>query len=219
MDKRILHAQRDYWDRVWADRRDYRPTALHWLDALAHHTPLHLGGNVLEIGCGQGADTRYLLAAGCRVTCMDLSWSALQQVRRLSQPVACVNAALPAPLPFGRGTFDCVVAGLSLHYFDRQDTCRIVQEIGRVLIPGGQFIFRVNSCDDVAHGMGRGEEIEPGLFLYEGRTKRFYTEPMCRDLFDATQGDVIWALDALIPWVETRSRAPKPTWMGVVHAA
>lgn len=212
MDGEILQAQRDYWNRVFAGAGKMRPVQGHWIDVLAQQTPIALTGRVLEIGCGRGHDTSYLLAAGCGVTCLDLSWNALQQVRRLARAVDCVNAALPAPLPFATGAFGCVVAGLSLHYFDGQDTRRIVQEIGRVLQPGGRFIFRVNSSEDVAHGMGRGEEIEPGLFLYEGRTKRFYTEAMCRELFDPG-----WTLDALMAWVTMRFDAPKPTWMGVAR--
>lgn len=212
MEKHILQAQKEYWDQQFVDEPTSYTSSPHWLDILTRQTSIHLSGSVLEIGCGRGYDTRYLLDAGCHVTLLDLSWNALQQVVNTLHPVQPVNAALPAPLPFRSESFAFVVAGLSLHYFLWHDTCMIIREIGRVLQPNGKLIFRVNSTEDVAHGAGRGEEIEPNLYYYKGRYKRFFTESMCRDLFDSS-----WRVEVLRPWLETRSQKSKPTWMGVIQ--
>src|SRR5690606_10531800 len=133
----------------------------------------------------------------------------LRHVGRISEQVQRVNAALPAPLPFRDEAFDYVVAGLSLHYFPWQETCAIAHEIGRVLRPNGRLIFRVNSTEDMAHGYGRGEEVEPNCFVDRRHYKRFFDEAMCRRLFDGS-----WRVETLMPWTETRFEAPKPTWMG-----
>jgi hypothetical protein len=47
--------------------------------------------------------------------------------------------------------------------------------------PGGVLLFRVNATDDVEHGVGIGEEIEPNYFRSETadgrpRQKRFFDE-------------------------------------------
>ena len=210
MEPHILTAQKAYWNRHFS--QDIAPASARsvWLDELLGQTGRALEGDVLEIGCGRGHDTYHLLQAGCRVTCLDLSWNALQNIARHFPAAQLVHGALPEPLPFRSATFAYVIAGLSLHYFRWQDTCAIIQEIGRVLQPNGALIFRVNSTEDVAHGAGRGEEIEPNLFLYEGRYKRFFTEPMCQQLFDDS-----WQLELLTPRVETRFQETKPTWMGI----
>jgi SAM-dependent methyltransferase len=212
MNEHILQAQREYWNRQFDGERRPPTTQSHWLDTFTKKISTQLYGPTLEIGCGGGYDTRFLLDAGCHLTCLDLSWNALQQVAQVSRSAQLVNAALPDPLPFRSATFALVIAGLSLHYFPRRDTLTIIEEIGRVLQPRGTLIFRVNSTEDVAHGAGRGEEIEPNLYYHEGRYKRFFTEEMCRELFDDS-----WAVETLIPWVERRWADPKPTWMGVVH--
>jgi SAM-dependent methyltransferase len=212
MEDEILRAQRDYWNRAFATDTAPHTEREHWLDQLVTRSDCALTGSALEIGCGRGYDTKYLHKAGCQVTCLDLSWHALRQVARVVPSVRLVNAALPAALPFASGSFDFVIAGLSLHYFRWHDTCMIVQEIRRVLTPNGTLIFRVNSTEDIAHGAGRGEEIEPNLYFHDGRYKRFFTERMCCELFDDT-----WRIQVLMPWVETRSKEVKPTWMGVVQ--
>lgn len=186
------------------------PAQAAWLNELLGLSGRQLAGQVLEIGCGRGHDTRHLLEAGCQVTTMDFSSTGLQQIARRLPAARLVYAALPNPLPFSAATFAYVVAGLSLHYFRWEDTRAIIQEIGRVLQPGGALIFRVNSTEDVAHGAGRGEEIEPGLFFHAGRYKRFFDESMCQALFDEH-----WQIEALLPRVETRVYDPKPTWMGM----
>jgi SAM-dependent methyltransferase len=210
MEAEILAAQRAYWNSHFSGYVAPAPAHAEWIEELLRHTSHHLAGEVLEIGCGRGHDTRYLVQAGCQVTTLDLSWNALQYIARTLPSTRWVNAALPDPLPFRTATFAYVVAGLSLHYFRWQDTRSVIQEIGRVLKPDGVLIFRVNSTEDVAHGAGRGEEIEPNLFLYEGRYKRFFTESMCRELFDAG-----WQLEYLVPRVERRFQEAKPTWMGI----
>jgi SAM-dependent methyltransferase len=123
-----------------------------------------------------------------------------------------VHAALPDPLPFRTAAFDFVVAGLSLHYFRWSDTQAILREIDRVLRSKGALLFRVNSSEDVAHGAGQGEQIEPQLFAQQGRYKRFFTQSMCKDLFDEDL-----RLEALLPGLELRYGLPKPTWMGIAR--
>jgi SAM-dependent methyltransferase len=88
-------------------------------------------------------------------------------------------ADLTGGLPFQDGTFDGVVASLSLHYFRSLDTQQAIREIARVLAPSGWLLCRVNAVGDVNFGYGSGEEVEPSLFRQpEGHLKRFFDEPM-----------------------------------------
>jgi SAM-dependent methyltransferase len=210
MEPQVLEAQRAYWNAHFSGYVPPAPPHAEWIDELLRLSSRRLAGSVLEIGCGRGHDTHYLIRAGCQVTTFDLSWNALQYIAAILPAAHPVNGALPDPLPFRSETFAYVVAGLSLHYFRWQDTLAIIYEIGRVLQPDGALIFRVNSTEDVAHGAGRGEEIEPNLFFYQGRYKRFFSEAMCRELFD--EG---WQLEQLMPRVENRFQEVKPTWMGI----
>ncbi len=204
--------QRTYWNQTWTRpprrRIDVGPRD-HWLSNLLDSSRWSPPAHVLEIGCGHGADTRYLLGQGFTVTSLDLSRAALRQVAALSPVVQVVEAALPSPLPFVSEAFELVVAGLSLHYFRWSDTLAIIADIHRVLRPGGVLIFRVNAAGDKGYGFGRGVEVEPNLFLRDGRTKRFFTAVTCRELFD--EG---WELEVVQSQIDQLYDPPKHTWSG-----
>lgn len=203
-------ADQRYWEEVFA-RYQVAGTADAetdpWLSTLADAGGVTLAGRALEIGCGLGHDTHQLLQAGCRVTALDASWTALQKLAAAIPQVDCLWARLPASLPFQDQAFDLVVAGLSLHYYPWVETAAIVAEIRRVLRPGDPFLLRVNATGDVAHGYGQGIELEPGLFAAGGRMKRFFSQEDCRRLL--AEG---WHVAALLPLVVHRFRRPKPTW-------
>jgi hypothetical protein len=85
---------------------------------------------------------------------------------------------------------DVVLASLSLHYFPWRTTVGLFAEIHRVLRGASLLLLRVNATDDVEHGAGIGEEIEPNYFRSEGtdgryRQKRFFDERAVRDALGA----------------------------------
>ena len=55
-------------------KSNHDPWLARWLDTLAHTSALP----VLELGCGSGADTRWMRAAGLRVIAGDFCTTALQ---------------------------------------------------------------------------------------------------------------------------------------------
>ena len=131
-------------------------------------------GAVLDLGCGGGGNTRWLLSQGREVTACDLSQNAVDAVARdLGVEALCLD--MRAGLPFPDNRFGLVVADLSLHYFSQAETFRILEEIARVLGPGGALLFRVNSTADAHYGAGAGEELERHFYRWpDGRRKRFF---------------------------------------------
>gem|GEM_PF-448615 len=101
------------------------------------------GAHLLEVGCGMGFDSVEFLKRGVRVTATDLTPSAVATTRRhfeveglVAEDVREANAL---DLPFPDGTFDAVWANGVLHATG--DTDRAVQEVHRVLKPGGRAII------------------------------------------------------------------------------
>jgi ubiquinone/menaquinone biosynthesis C-methylase UbiE len=96
---------------------------------------------VLEVGCGAGALTAWLVEHGATVTAIDVS----DQMVALAQSAVGKNAHflvadLTQPLSFAAdNSFDLVVASLVLHYVE--DWHHVFSEFHRVLVPGGVVVF------------------------------------------------------------------------------
>ena len=140
---------------------------------------------VLDLGCGGGNDTLYLLSKGKHVVACDQSETAIENIRRNFPEVKeaiCFN--MLDGFPFDDEAFEVIIADLCLHYFGSEDTKAVLGEIRRVLVPGGHLILRVNSVNDVNHGAGQGKEIEYHVYETEsGTIKRFFDEEDIRLFF------------------------------------
>jgi SAM-dependent methyltransferase len=105
----------------------------------------HLAGatSVLDVGCGEGQISRLAAAVPGvgRVVGVDPTWA---QIRVASQRGANVTygRATAAALPFPPCAFDTVVACLVFEHIDEVDAA--IAEVGRVLAPGGRFLFFLN---------------------------------------------------------------------------
>lgn len=203
-----------FWDELFAGLAVVEaPAAQHWIEQVADGAALSaLTERVLELGCGLGYDTRWLVQAGGRVTALDGSPVALTRLAAALPGPEYLCHRLPAPLPFSAACFDAVVAGLSLHYFPWNVTLAIMKEIHRVLRPGGLLVFAVNASSDAEFGCGRGVEIEPGLVAFDGRLKRFFAEADCRRLL--AHG---WDLLALLALQEQRYGRRKRMWIAAAR--
>jgi ubiquinone/menaquinone biosynthesis C-methylase UbiE len=96
--------------------------------------------DVLEIGCGIGADAASFAAAGARYTGVDVSSESVKvanerlRIQELSGSVLVANAE---ELPFGNDQFDHVYSFGVMHHSPRTEA--IVAEMKRVLRPNGTF--------------------------------------------------------------------------------
>jgi ubiquinone/menaquinone biosynthesis C-methylase UbiE len=96
---------------------------------------------VLEVGCGAGPLTAWLVDHGAIVTAMDVSSSMLALARQQVGPGASFHLAdVAQPLAFAAdGEFDVIVASLVLHYIE--DWKPVLAEFRRVMKPGGCVLF------------------------------------------------------------------------------
>jgi SAM-dependent methyltransferase len=106
----------------------------------------HLAGaaDVLDVGTGEGQVARLAASAdvgASRVVGVDPSWRQLAAARQRAGGPAYARAAAGS-LPFAAGAFDAVVACLVFEHIDDADGA--LAEVGRVLRPGGRFLFFLN---------------------------------------------------------------------------
>jgi SAM-dependent methyltransferase len=205
---------RQIWERRYSRMRaaDVRPNADPWLERWLPQLAAAQDVPVLELGCGSGQDTRYLVDHGFRVIAGDYSRSALTTARASAAQAAFMQFDLRDGLPFPRETFPVIIAGLCLHYFSRVETQRIVAEIRDRLCPGGYLLVRVNSVRDVHYGAVGYAEIELGSYLVNGALKHFFDADDLRALF--ADG---WRLHHLEERTIHRYENPKVVWEMVME--
>ncbi|RJP73936.1 MAG: SAM-dependent methyltransferase [Candidatus Abyssobacteria bacterium SURF_17] len=98
----------------------------------------------LDIGCGEGHNTRLVARRGARMTALDISGKFLAHAREKEkeQPLGirylCANAA---DLSFPDACFDFAIATMSL--MDTPDHEKVIREIWRIIKPGGSFQFSI----------------------------------------------------------------------------
>jgi SAM-dependent methyltransferase len=98
------------------------------------------GRRTLDLGCGEGRLSRDLKRLGHAVVGVDLSPGMVAAARE-ADPEIDVRLADAAELPFADGSFDCVVAFMSLQDVDPFE--RAIEEAARVLEPGGRFCLAI----------------------------------------------------------------------------
>lgn len=98
---------------------------------------------VLDVGCGEGQIARLALAdTGASVAIgVDPTQSQLVVAHERGGGAAYARC-FASPLPFADGAFDAVVACLVFEHID--DCQAAIDEVARVLAPGGRFCFFLN---------------------------------------------------------------------------
>jgi len=138
---------------------------------------------ILELGCGHGNDTMYLAATGHRIISCDIAEDQLAIVHESFPGVETVNFDLRERFPFEPAMADIVIAGLCLHFFTEDEQRKMLDEIARVLKPGGTFLCRLNSSKGRVANVPGETDLGSGYYMTKGGLKRFYNEEMIRESF------------------------------------
>lgn len=99
---------------------------------------LHPDSKILDLCCGSGQATAYLVQSSHNVTGLDASPLSLSRARK-NVPQASYIEAFAENIPIGDGEFDLVHTSAALHEMDPEQLRDILQEVYRVLKPGGTF--------------------------------------------------------------------------------
>ncbi|WP_406639614.1 class I SAM-dependent methyltransferase [Amycolatopsis sp. WGS_07] len=111
-------------------------------------------GQALDVGCGEGADARWLASRGWQVTALDISRTALQRAAAANAGIAWVCSDLAAS-PVPARAFDLV----SVQYFPLRKDSRVLRKLLDAVAPGGTFLFGSHDPRDL--GQEHGDYCQP----------------------------------------------------------
>jgi ubiquinone/menaquinone biosynthesis C-methylase UbiE len=127
----------------------------------------------LDIGCGEGHNTRLLARRGARVAAIDIAEVFVEHARRMEErePLGIeYRVASAVELPFADAAFDFATGFMS--FMDVPETDRVLAEAFRVLKPGGFLQFSItHPCFETPHRRnlrdadGRTYAIEVGGYF------------------------------------------------------
>jgi trans-aconitate methyltransferase len=174
----------DRVEQTW-DTRAYEKNAafvhglaggvLEWLNPQASE-------HILDLGCGDGQLTQRIVAAGANVVGVDASPQMVAAARLRGIAADEGNAEA---LPYAKSTFDAVFSNAALHWVRDHDA--MMQQVRRVLKPGGRFVAEMGGHGNVAairialiavlerHGFGSLEDhvnYYPAVEAYRKRLMR-----------------------------------------------
>ena len=107
----------------------------------------------LDIGCGEGHNTRLLAKSGARMTAIDIAEVFISHAKEAEADERLgidYRVASAVKLPFADSTFDFATGFMS--FMDVPETDRVLAEAYRVLRPGGFLQFSItHPCFDTPH--------------------------------------------------------------------
>ncbi|MDX5481945.1 MAG: class I SAM-dependent methyltransferase [Hymenobacteraceae bacterium] len=172
------------------------------------------GMKLLDAGCGAGRNIQYLMQAGVRTSGADISEEAIAKVRALAAELAptlspknFVAADLDA-LPFADADFDAVLCSAVLHFARSEAHFRkMVQELWRVLRPGGMFFARFSTTIGMEGKLQQvGERLYqmphgPVWFLADEALLRELEQQLCAERLEPLKTVLVEQERSMTTWV------------------
>lgn len=157
------------------------------------------GGRVLNIGVGPGRLERLLVARGWQVSALDPSAKAIARFEGVPVDARCGYAQ---DMPFETGSFDVVIASEVLEHIAPDVRKRVLEEVRRVLVPGGWFVGSVPYRENLAER----EVICPdcGKVFHRWGHVSSFDIPQVESEFAATFTDVRCRRRSFVDWNSAR---------------
>ena len=171
------------------------------------------GMRILDAGCGGGRNLVYFMRNGFKVFGVDRSSEAINHIRTLAESVSDTpsdNFRLESVerMSFADESFDVVLSSALLHFADNEDHwTSMVQEMWRVLKPGGMFFARLSSTigisDQLRHVEGRRYLLPDGInwFLVDFEMLEQTTEALNGEWLEPFKTVVVHNKRSMSNWI------------------
>ncbi len=133
-------------------------------------------GDVCEVGCGPGQVARYLKDRGVNMRGIDLSPEMVRVATRLNPDIPFQQGDMLS-LNFDDESLAAFVLFYSIIHIKREDVKRALQEMNRVLTPGGKIFLAFHGGEGELHrDEWYGETVSIDFSLFQGSEMLGYLE-------------------------------------------
>ena len=149
---------------------------------------LETGKKTIDLGCGIGRNTLYLVEQGYRVTAVDFAESALEKFHHTlekspySDRVTLKQIDLAKPLPFADDSFDIAIDIVTTMSLTPQEIVGLEAELRRIMRPDGLFLTYVLSDDDGFLAATAPSQTTTTI-KKTGITDNYFSEKRLRELY------------------------------------
>lgn len=171
------------------------------------------GMRILDAGCGGGRNLVYFMRNGFKVFGVDHSSEAINHIRTLAASISEIpsdNFLVESieKMSFADDRFDVVLSSAVLHFADDEDHwTAMVQEMWRVLKPGGMFFARLSSTiglsEQLRHIEGRRYLLPDGInwFLVDFEMLEQTTEALNGEWLEPFKTVVVHNKRSMSNWI------------------
>jgi SAM-dependent methyltransferase len=176
---------------------------------------------MLDAGCGEGRNLVYFLRRGFGCFGIDRDPAAIERVRALAAtiapelPIQNFSAGEIDRLPWDDGSMDAVVCSAVLHFAsDVTQFDRMIDDMWRVLTPGGMFFARLASnigIESLVGAAGRRVRLPDGSdrFVVDEAMLLERTRSLGGGLLDPIKTTNVQQQRCMTTWCVEKAGAPK----------
>ena len=152
----------DYWKTAYQNGRRQRYPWDCVVSFVYHHAPSERERKdvqILEVGCGTGSNLWFAAREGFSVAGLELQSDAVRLARERFEEdrlVGDFKVGSFTDIPFPDGAFDLVIDRAALTCASFADMTTAIDEIGRVIKPGGRLFY---NCYSAQHSSAQAGEI------------------------------------------------------------
>jgi len=150
-------------------------------------------GKALDLGCGKGRNAVFLAKLGYKVVASDIVQSALESGRAFAErndvanEITFIHQSSADPFQYSDGEFDLIIDMLSFHLLDATERAAYVQEVKRLLKPGGRYVFYTIPFDSPFSQKlletSPGPEAHSYVIPETGMIEKAFTQKELEDIF------------------------------------
>lgn len=130
------------------------------------------GRTLLELGCGNGRDAVYFASHGLSVRAMDLSETAIEELRGRKIPHAeFICGDFVRQEAHRPNSYDYAYSRFTIHSISHQQEQLLLTHVFQGLKDGGKFFIEVRGVHDPL--FGKGKLVERNAYFYDAHYRRF----------------------------------------------